>query len=369
MTYRWRSKYLPYFIFSIFLLSLSKPFLEKISSYFIEKQLTPSDFLQQSMDGLFKKILPSSQNNKLALQLHQLELENYSLKKQVGFFADTITNILQYHTPLKNRIYGHYTKMIDMYELATPASIVSRNQPGYGHFIWIDLGKSQNLDPLQPIIGKYSPVIFGQSVVGIVEHVGEKYSKVRLITDPMLKIAVRASRALSVDNHVVGQLSSLINTLQSVEPNSYPAQRKQSLIQELSILNTHLLNTSEPRQLAKGVVSGNSNSKRELELRGSGFNYDFSDEYGVARDLRTGSLLKEFESSSNTALIYPNDLLITSGFDKIFPEGLVVGYVKEVLPLKEGGNFYDLIARPAIQNLSSLSTVFVMPPMKLEEGN
>ena len=104
-----------------------------------------------------------------------------------------------------------------------------------------------------------------------------------------------------------------------------------------------------------------------LELKGFGFNYDFSDEEGPARDLLTG---KADESDRETVpIIEAGDLLVTTGLDGIFPEGIPVAYVKQVDKLKEGDFYYSIRAIPCATHLNQLKNVFVLPSITLHEEN
>ena len=109
--------------------------------------------------------------------------------------------------------------------------------------------------------------------------------------------------------------------------------------------------------LAKGEIRGNLVSPL---LDGFGFNYDFADSYGEARDLRTGEPLQK--KGKRLPLVQKGDLLQTSGLDGIFPEGLHVAQVESIAPLQEGAFSYELSARPAARNLQDLRSVIVLAP-------
>ena len=97
-------------------------------------------------------------------------------------------------------------------------------------------------------------------------------------------------------------------------------------------------------------------------MKGLGFNYDFSDNEGPARDLRTGEIVGS-SSKKQVALLKEGDLLITSGLDGIFPAGLEVAVVSKVHCLKEGASSYELEAKAIAENFNELSSVFVLPPL------
>jgi cell shape-determining protein MreC len=95
-------------------------------------------------------------------------------------------------------------------------------------------------------------------------------------------------------------------------------------------------------------------------LRGTGFNYDFADDEGPGRDLRTGKPLEGKKPA--IPLIKVGDLLITTGFDGVFPAGLQAARVSKIFPLKEGDYYYDIEALPSENHLDELSLVFVLQP-------
>jgi rod shape-determining protein MreC len=210
--------------------------------------------------------------------------------------------------------------LFDLELQSLPAKIVFRPLNSWNSSLWISAGEQDNARLGRLAIAKNSPVVIGKAVVGVVDYVGNKQSRIRLITDASLNPYVRVKRG------------------------------------------KHLL--------AKGELAGESTPAlrgRTQKLRGVGFNYDFSDAEGPARDLRSGAPFKQDPAHPPLPLVQPQDLLITTGMDGIFPKGLEVGIVEKILPLKEGDYGYDLEAIPAAGNLNSLSLVFVLPPQYIEE--
>jgi hypothetical protein len=130
-----------------------------------------------------------------------------------------------------------------------------------------------------------------------------------------------------------------------------------------------LMNRLSPSQvssyLAKGELQGCSHPlwrARGQKLKGIGFNYDFADEEGPARDLRTGEAVSATSHKNKQALIQEGDLLVTTGWDGLFPEGLEVAVVSKVHCLKEGASSYSLEA-DALAKLDELGFVFILPPV------
>lgn len=190
-----------------------------------------------------------------------------------------------------------------------PAKVIFRSQDAWNSALWINVGEKDNRDLGRAVVMKMSPVILGEAVVGIIDYVGEKQSRVRLLTDSTLTPAVRAVRR---------------------EGN-------------------------KTLHLAKGIVRGDTAPlfrAQEHRLIGSGFNYDFADQAGPARPLE-----------SAPPLVQKGDLLLTTGMDGVFPPGLSVGEVVSVDSLQEGDFAFTLTARPTMKSLNQLSVLFVIPPL------
>lgn len=195
---------------------------------------------------------------------------------------------------------------------AIPARIIFRSPHSWNSTVWVAT------DSHTAAIAKNSPVVVGKSIVGVVDYVGKGQCRIRLITDSGLTPSVRAVR------EVDGKLW----------------------------------------HLAKGELQGRSEPlwrRKSHQLHGSGFQYDFPDGYGPARDLRTGK--PQDSSLPPLPLVEVGDLLITTGMDGVFPPNFQVATVDEIHILKEGNYFYNLEATPTAGNLEDLSLVFILPPM------
>ncbi len=211
-------------------------------------------------------------------ELKRLKAENLILKKQIESYAEV------------RELLGSDSKLL-------PAKVIFREPDSWSSVLWINVGTKNKV-----AIG--SPVMLGPSIIGMIEQVGEKTSKVRLITDPNLTPSVRALRGDSF--------------------------------------------------LAKGELRGSVHPLWRMKshiVQGVGFNYDFPDDKGGARNLRTGDILKV------------GDLLVTTGYDGVFPAGLEVGIVTKVEPLREGACSYNLEAHLSAGNLDDLNYLLVLPPL------
>jgi len=205
----------------------------------------------------------------------------------------------------------HLAKRIYAQLQALPAKVVFREPVSWSSFLWLDVGEADNEALGKTVVSKNSPVVLGESIVGVVENVERHRCLVRLITDAQLVPSVRAVR-----ERPPGALF-----------------------------------------LAKGELKGSAEvafRQKSTLLKGAGFNCDFADEEGPARDLRT------------PGLIQPGDLLITTGMDGVFPQGFSVAVVTEVKPLREGSAAYELLAEMTAGSLDEVKQLFVLPPAALD---
>jgi cell shape-determining protein MreC len=201
-------------------------------------------------------------------------------------------------------------------------------------------------------------------LIGVVEYVGETQSRVRLISDAGLICAVRAIRG-GIQNRELTQLVQNLLTHAQVRQDLFATSDEQGRFVDMLIAFQNRLSNWEEEELAKGEICGCSAPlfrTRKALLKGTGFNYDFADDAGPAREIRSGRAIGS-HMAPKVALIQPGDLLATSGFDGIFPAGIPVAITTAVAPLKEGGFTYDLEAKPAAGDLMDLQTVFVLPPL------
>ncbi len=248
-----------------------------------------------------------------------------------------------------------------------PAQVVYRDPSSWSSSLWINAGEEDNLALGQSLIAKNSPVVAGGSLVGVVDFVGKKQSRVRLITDSGLSPAVRAVRGGSQGRELSQLLQTLTQRLGKREDLFLSKEEKERLLAELKILETRIGKNWEEGYLAKGELHGSSVPfwrSRGAFLKGIGFNYDYSDEEGPARDLNNGRPIGS--STGEMQLLREGDLLVTSGLDGVFPPGLLVATVARIEPLKEGAYAYELEARPSANNLNDLQTVFILPSLSSE---
>lgn len=273
-------------------------------------------------------------------EMQQLQLENTLLREEIV----NLKNIMQHELnllaqmeevlqqqnqelPVKGIKKRHRLELLKLLQIqlqAIPARVIFRSPSSWNSSLWINVGKETNDTAGHQTIVKNSPVLLGTAVIGVIDYVGKKQSRVRLITDSGLNPSVRAVRG-------DGENETL---------------------------------------LAKGEIHGSSKPlwrTQRHELKGIGFNYDFSDSFGAARDLRTGKTADEPENVPGEPIVQPGDILLTTGLDGVFPPGLPVAEVTHVHPLKEGDYYYELEALPVAGNLDDLTLVFVIPPIGTNE--
>jgi rod shape-determining protein MreC len=256
---------------------------------------------------------------------------------------------------------------LELQAQALPAKVIFREPAAWSSAVWIDVGEEQNRRLKQSVISKNSPVLSGASLIGVVEYVEEHRSRVRLITDARLNLAVRVVRGREQNRQMLEQLETLLFALNRRDDLFTSEEERSTFLNSLSALSQKLDVGTEDRYLAKGEIFGCNaplwRSRGQL-LKGVGFNYDFADVEGPARDLRTGEPYDSAWKKEPLALIKAGDMLVTSGLDGICPAGLRVALVSKVQPLKEGASSYEIQASATAGDLDNLSHVTILPALK-----
>lgn len=349
----------------------ASPFWEKVLSFkhFILHPFQPSPFSSLSLE-----------EEKLRLQVeNQLLLtENSWLQKQLGeqlLLASQIAQTISAY-PEKGRMVANSPgqtvhKKLNSLEKrlqALPARVIFRSFDSWHQSLWINAGESSNQKGEDPAVALNSPVVVGNAIVGIIDYVGKNQSRVRLITDSRLNPSVRASRGGEQDFLLNEQIESLLQQISLKKQIPLSPNDHTHLYELLTKLKEGLQPFKRTWYLAKGELNGSPSSSRigqSITLTGTGFNYDFPDDEGENRDLRSGkSLLNQKEAG--IPILKINDILVTTGMDGVFPPGFQTAIVTRIGLLKEGDYFYELEARPIAGPLEELSLVFVLPPLKKE---
>lgn len=270
---------------------------------------------------------------------------------------------------LKSRHREELKKLLQINLEAIPARVIFRSPDSWNSSFWINVGSATNEALGSSTIAKNSPVLIGTSIIGVVDFVGKHQSRVKLITDSGLTPSVRAARGVIQKQVLNEKIYNMIDILKKTPDLISDAKQQQDLINVLESSLQSIHNNEKTTYLAKGELYGASKplwrSQRHL-LKGIGFNYDFSDGEGPARDLRTGAPVEQNTPITNTPILQAGDILVTTGMDGVFPPGLMVAEVTEIHPLKEGDYYYELDAIPTAGNFDELSMVFVIPRMNYD---
>jgi cell shape-determining protein MreC len=356
------------------LLNIPSPMVDKIRSKAIPPFVAISDHLKQE-----KKLSP------LEEKCNRLELENQTLKNQVRAVREwlrseerledqlkSLKNLSEFKTEdfelkqFTRRRSDDLCGILSSQLFSIQAQVIFREPVSWSSAVWIDRGLADNKRLGKQIIAEDSPVVVGHSIVGVVEYVGEKRSRVRLISDHSLTPSVRAVRGSEQSRMLLEHVEILQDHLKLRKDIFGLANEYNTIFQELKTLESQLKKDLGDRYLAKGLLQGSSaplwRSRKSL-LKGRGFNYDTSDREGPSRDLHGGSLLSFGVKANPDELLKVGDLLVTLGMDGIFPPGFHVATVSKIFPLKEGGFAYDIEAKPTAGNLDELSFVQVLPPL------
>ena len=293
------------------------------------------------------------------LELSELRLENQILKSELetakawNFYEKSIE---RERSVLPQR-RAYLADLLERQASALPGRVIYRVPSSWSNSLWIDVGEEDNRVYGRPIISRNSPVIDGHALIGVVDYVGSRQSRVRLITDSGVTPAVRVARGTSQQREILSLVGALAERLEGEKESLETLNRLKQMVGEASI----------DLYLAKGELRGNGAPfwRSRPILKGIGFNCDYPDAEGPARDLRTGRPL--IGSHPPVPLIQKGDHLITSGLDGVFPPGLSVAIVRSVFPLKEGSFSYEIEAIPTAHALNDLQILFVLPTLSGEE--
>jgi len=300
-------------------------------------------------------------------EMTSLRLENHQLRSQLDFVYEwlgsekrlkeqielfkTLSSDESNSKEFIARRIEELKSLLQKETRAAFARIIYRDPTAWCSSCWIDVGEENNLALGQKIVAKNSPVVFGTSLVGIVEFVGKRQSRIRLITDSGLKTAVRAVRGSILDREIATLTKTLLERLKK-----HPTLKFDKVEAELRAVQKSLPIRWDDHYFAKGEIFGSSAPyyrSLQSKLKGIGFSCDFKDKEGPARDL-------------HSELIRVGDVLVTSGLDGVFPSGLKVAIVTKVGELKPGDYAYQLEAESMANELTDVASLYVLPPMSIE---
>ncbi len=318
---------------------------------------------------------PSASSPQVLRAIAVIKRENHILKEQVDLLKKhletevfLLAQIDKLKIPAEQELFlrrqEELLHLVDLQTQFVSAKVIFREPSVWGSSLWVNVGQKTNRALGKQLVCKNSPVVIGTTVVGVIEYVGEKRSRVRLITDASLVPSVRAVRGSEQNRVLLEKINNLVSLLDKREDID------KNLQEGLVKLTKHLSLETSNLYLAKGELRGTSEPlwrSRGISLKGVGFNYDFPDEEGPARHIYTGEFLDSFSKYASLSLIQEGDLLVTTGLDGVFPKGLEVAYVTSVEPLVEGACSYNITAKSLVENLDNLASVTILPPYEIEE--
>lgn len=324
-------------------------------------------------------------------ELEQLALENLAMKNQIEhfrsylLFEDCLEDQWQRFKEVSSReekeVFWkeffrrrseYLCENLQMQYQSLGAKVIFREPVSWSSSFWLNVGEKDNEALGKTIVAKNSPVVIGTTIVGLVEHVAEQKCRVRLITDPGLVCSVRAMRGGEQDRVLMQHIDALISQIGVREDLWSSGEEAKNGMQILTQLKSRLNPHLRDEYMAKGELSGTGHALWRTQstiLKGVGFNYDFSDKEGPARDLRTGKPVDASSPLPPCYLLKIGDLLVTTGMDGVFPPDFKVAVVTKIHPLREGGCSYDIEAESMIENLQNIKEVFILPPVSFCETN
>ena len=356
--------------------ALRSKMVQKVSPTWKKGRDLTASFKNSSKKSEFR--LVEDEKEHLALENIQLKKQNENLRKRL-FSEEKIHSLLQKSTSLSafekklphlqsfyKRRNAEIERLLGQELTSFTAEVIYRDPATWSDILWINVGEETNRKLNYNLISKNSPVLFGKYVIGVVESVGKSQSRVRLITSSSLTPAVRAVRGSIQNREMLELIDSIMLHLNFSQEKLFTKEKVKHFYEVLGEIQEGLYKERGESYLAKGELSGTSAPlwrSRCNHLKGVGFNYDFSDDEGPARELTSGSELNELSRKESFDLIAVGDILISSGLDGVFPGGLPIAVVTAVDPLEEGAFSYTIDARLLAGDLDEIDHVRVLPPL------
>ena len=344
-----RSSFTPYLLLGLFLfawVSLPKSLVDRMRAWSVGA-VTP--FSEQPVQEEVSRL--KRENQHLAAQV-EMAYEWLLADRHVNELAQVLKEFgpAEKQTPVLQRRADHMKERLKAEAIALPASVIYRDSASWSNSLWINVGQEDNARVKETVVAKNSPVLAEGNLVGVVDYVGRKQSRIRLITDAGLSPAVRAVRGAIQDREMARLIKTLSERIKGRADLFASGDEQGQLLDRLNRLNGKLKGGTDEDFLAKGQLMGSISpfwrSKGQI-LKGVGFNFAYPDE-----PLKTG-----------VPLLREGDFVVTSGLDGVFPSGIPVGVVTQVTPPDIGGYSYEIEVQPMARNLNDLQTVSVLPPL------
>ena len=151
--------------------------------------------------------------------------------------------------------YQQKLSLLGMQKSAIVAKVLYRDPSSWSSSLWVDVGEETNQALGRVVIAKNSPVILGCAVVGVIDHVCKKQSRVRLITDVALKPSVRAVRGQPQNSYLMEHVEPILRQLAT--RSDLPVTP-----QERSLLTAHLEKLRETLNRAERLLFGEGSASR-----------------------------------------------------------------------------------------------------------
>lgn len=221
--------------------------------------------------------------------------------------------------------------------------VIYREAAQWSSTLWINVGADEGVE-------LDTSVLYNGALIGLVDRVEKRKSRVLLLTDGSLIPSVRVARGDEAKRTLLEKTEQLATQLRL---HGEPAGNLDEVV-------AHLRGSIGSSYLAKGELRGSSAPlwrSRSMVLKGVGFNYDYADEHGGAREISTGT---PYDGGEAEMLIQVGDLLVTTGLDGVFPPGLKVALVSHVEPLQEGAPSFNIEAKLLAGNLDEVDYVTLL---------
>ena len=268
--------------------------------------------LKRQIDSLYEWLLFDQKTNDLVDKTE-------ALKQQANSSPHTKDFFLQKSEFLKNRSLAQLQSI--------SAKVIHRTRLSWYKYCWINVGLEDNKKIGQDIVSIDSPVVQGNALIGIIDKVEKKKSRVLLITDNSNTISIQLLNKRDSNEKLVNLLkqasllaknedrSPLLNCIDTIR-KKYP--------------------TKTPHN-----ITGEVNGICDLNI----FNGDIM-------------LSARLFCDPKSVKLETGDILVTSGLDEIAPQGVEVGIIADIT---EDICSYNLKLLPACDDINKVYFVSVLP--------